>query len=77
MEGADLNSRYGTANFEQSGVLINEGASEFVDQNMYYPAATNYGYYGTGKFKKDMIVLLFRWCLMHRVNDLLFGGFRF
>ncbi|XP_058723616.1 YTH domain-containing protein ECT4-like [Vicia villosa] len=47
-EGADLNSRFASPNFEQSGALINEGAPEFVDQSMYYPAATNYGYNGTG-----------------------------
>ncbi|WJX27635.1 YT521-B-like domain, variant 2 [Trifolium repens] len=48
IEGADLNSQFTSPNFEQSGVLINEGAPEFVDQSMYYPAATNYGYYCTG-----------------------------
>jgi hypothetical protein len=33
--------------------MFNEGAPEFVvDQNnMYYPAPTNYGYYCTGKSK--------------------------
>jgi hypothetical protein len=32
--------------------MFNEGALEFVvDQNMYYPAPTNYGYYCTGKSK--------------------------
>ena len=30
--------------------MYNEGASEFVvDQGLYYPTATNYGYYCTGK----------------------------
>ncbi|CAK8531491.1 unnamed protein product [Lathyrus sativus] len=48
IEGADLNSRFASPSFEQSGALFNEGAPEFVDQSMYYPAATNYGYYGTG-----------------------------
>jgi len=29
--------------------MFNDGAPEFViDQNSYYPAATNYGYYCTG-----------------------------
>jgi hypothetical protein len=56
--------------------LINEGAPEFVDQSMYYPAATNYGYYCTGKFKIDMPVLWFWWYYMHHIIDLLFGGFR-
>ncbi|KEH37128.1 Yth domain protein, putative [Medicago truncatula] len=35
VEGADINSQFTSPNFEQSGV-------------MYYPAATNYGYYCTG-----------------------------
>jgi hypothetical protein len=56
--------------------MINEGAPEFVDQSMYYPAATNYGYYCTGKFKIDMPVLWFWWYYMHHIIDLLFGGFR-
>ncbi|KAL5097784.1 hypothetical protein RYX36_002111 [Vicia faba] len=46
IEGADLNSRFASTNFEQSGALINEGGPGFVEQSMYYPAATNYGYYG-------------------------------
>ena len=38
------------SNLEQSEVMYNEGVPEFVvDQNMYYPAATNYGFYCTGK----------------------------
>ncbi|RDX85870.1 YTH domain-containing family protein 2, partial [Mucuna pruriens] len=49
IEGADLNSHFTSPNLEQTEVMINEGSSEFfVDQNMYYPAATNYGYYCTG-----------------------------
>ncbi|XP_004486515.1 YTH domain-containing protein ECT2-like [Cicer arietinum] len=48
IEGADLNSHFTSPNFEQTGAMVNEGAPEFVDQSMYYPAATNYGYYCTG-----------------------------
>lgn len=48
VEGADLNSHFMSPNFEQTGAMINEGAPEFVDQSMYYPASTNYGYYSTG-----------------------------
>ncbi|KAK7329617.1 hypothetical protein VNO77_23787 [Canavalia gladiata] len=49
IEGADLNSHFTSPNLEQTEVMINEGAPEFVvDQNLYYPAATNYGYYCTG-----------------------------
>ncbi|XP_061370462.1 YTH domain-containing protein ECT2-like [Gastrolobium bilobum] len=49
IEGADLNSHFTRPNLEQTEVMINEGATEFVvDQNLYYPAATNYGYYCTG-----------------------------
>ncbi|KAL2341615.1 hypothetical protein Fmac_009555 [Flemingia macrophylla] len=49
IEGADLNSHFTSPNLEQTEAMINEGAPEFfVDQNMYYPAATNYGYYCTG-----------------------------
>ncbi|XP_027353453.1 YTH domain-containing protein ECT4-like isoform X2 [Abrus precatorius] len=49
VEGADLNSHFISPNLEQTDVMINEGGPEFVvDQNMYYPAATNYGYYCTG-----------------------------
>ncbi|KAM7280303.1 hypothetical protein ACFE04_007437 [Oxalis oulophora] len=34
---------------EQSGTMYNEGNPEFlIDQSMYFPAATNYGYYYTG-----------------------------
>ncbi|ESW19399.1 hypothetical protein PHAVU_006G121600 [Phaseolus vulgaris] len=49
IEGTDLNSHFSNPNLEQTEVMTNEGAPEFyVDQNMYYPAATNYGYYCTG-----------------------------
>ncbi|KAK7412857.1 hypothetical protein VNO78_04544 [Psophocarpus tetragonolobus] len=49
IEGADLNSHFTSSNLEQTEVMINEGTPDFfVDQNMYYPAATNYGYYCTG-----------------------------
>ncbi|KAI9123001.1 hypothetical protein K1719_005890 [Acacia pycnantha] len=49
IEGAVLNSHLRSPNLEQSEVMYNEGVPEFVvDQNMYYPAATNYGYYCTG-----------------------------
>jgi len=35
---------------EQIETMYNEAAPEFVvDQSMYYPTATNYGYYCTGK----------------------------
>ncbi|KAL5157992.1 YTH domain-containing family protein 2 [Glycine soja] len=47
--GADLNSHFTSPNIERTEVMINEGAPEFfVDQNLYYPAATNYGYYCSG-----------------------------
>ncbi|KAE9599202.1 hypothetical protein Lal_00043968 [Lupinus albus] len=49
IEGADLNSHFTSPNLGQTAVMLNEGAPEFVvDQNFYYPAATNYGYYCTG-----------------------------
>ncbi|ESW26429.1 hypothetical protein PHAVU_003G119300 [Phaseolus vulgaris] len=49
IEGTDLNSHITNPNFEQFQVMFNDGAPEFViDQNSYYPAATNYGYYCTG-----------------------------
>ncbi|XP_014509634.1 YTH domain-containing family protein 2 isoform X1 [Vigna radiata var. radiata] len=49
IEGTDLNSHLTNPNFEQFQVMFNDGAPEFViDQNSYYPAATNYGYYCTG-----------------------------
>ncbi|KAK7246220.1 hypothetical protein RIF29_41080 [Crotalaria pallida] len=49
IEGADLNSHFTSPNLEQTGIMLNEGAPEFVvDQNLYYPAATSYGYYCTG-----------------------------
>ncbi|KHN14275.1 YTH domain family protein 2 [Glycine soja] len=49
IEGADLNSHFTSPNIERTEVMINEGAPEFfVDQNLYYPAATNYGYYCSG-----------------------------
>ncbi|KAJ1403034.1 YTH domain [Sesbania bispinosa] len=48
IEGNDLNSHLKSPNFEQFEAMFNEGAPEFVvDQNLYYPAATNYGYYCT------------------------------
>ena len=59
IEGADLNSHFTRRNPEQTEVMLNEGAPEFVvDQNLYYPAATNYGYYCTGKFQSIMSLLL-------------------
>ncbi|KAJ1418694.1 YTH domain [Sesbania bispinosa] len=48
IEGNDLNSHLKSPNFEQFEAMFNEGAPEFVvDQNLYYPTATNYGYYCT------------------------------
>jgi hypothetical protein len=36
---------------EQVETMYNEGTPEFVaGQGLFYPAATNYGYYCTGKF---------------------------
>lgn len=50
IEGTDLNSHLTSPNFEQFEVMFNDGAPDFVvDQNLYYPTATNYGYYCTGK----------------------------
>ncbi|KAM2018727.1 hypothetical protein ACFX1T_021626 [Malus domestica] len=44
----EQNLRFPTP-FEQVEAMYNDGAPEFVvDQGMYYPAATNYGYYCTG-----------------------------
>ncbi|KAL5784832.1 hypothetical protein ACOSQ2_007224 [Xanthoceras sorbifolium] len=37
-----------TTQLEQFDTMYNEGASEFIDQGLYYPTATNYGYYCTG-----------------------------
>ncbi|KAK4755683.1 hypothetical protein SAY87_009440 [Trapa incisa] len=35
--------------FEQVGIMYSEGTPEFIaDQGLYYPGATNYGYYCTG-----------------------------
>ncbi|KAJ7980447.1 YTH domain family protein 2 [Quillaja saponaria] len=49
IEGTDLNSHLTSPSLEQIEVMYNEGTPEFlVDQNLYYPAATNYGYYCTG-----------------------------
>ncbi|XP_027931754.1 YTH domain-containing protein ECT4-like isoform X5 [Vigna unguiculata] len=49
IEGTDLNSHFSSPNLERTEVMANEGAPEFyVDQNMYYPIANNYGYYCTG-----------------------------
>ncbi|XP_019425568.1 PREDICTED: uncharacterized protein LOC109334318 isoform X1 [Lupinus angustifolius] len=49
IEAADLNSHFTSPNLGQTEFMLNEGAPEFVvDQNLYYPATTNYGYYYTG-----------------------------
>ncbi|CAJ1940742.1 unnamed protein product [Sphenostylis stenocarpa] len=49
IEGTNLNSYLTNPNFEQFQVMLNDGAPEFVvDQNLYYPSSTNYGYYCTG-----------------------------
>lgn len=38
-----------TSPFEQVEAMYGEGATEFVvDQGLFYPAATSYGYYCTG-----------------------------
>lgn len=40
-----------TTPFEQVEAMYNEGAPEYVvDQGLYYPTATNYGYYCTGTY---------------------------
>lgn len=49
IQGAEINSLLTSPLLEQVDAMYNEGAPEFfVDQGMYYPAATNYGYYCTG-----------------------------
>ncbi|KAM5568604.1 hypothetical protein ABKV19_016250 [Rosa sericea] len=48
IQGMEPNMHF-TTPFEQVDAMYNEGAPEYVvDQGMYYPAATNYGYYCTG-----------------------------
>ena len=52
IEGTDLNLHLTSPNIQQFQAMFNDGAPEFVvDQNLYYPAATNYGYYCTGKIR--------------------------
>ncbi|KAF5464836.1 hypothetical protein F2P56_014885 [Juglans regia] len=49
IQGAESNPHLTSPLLEQIGAMYNEGAPEFVvDQGLYYPAATNYGYYCTG-----------------------------
>ncbi|KAH0993172.1 hypothetical protein GBA52_004655 [Prunus armeniaca] len=48
IQGMEQNLHF-TTPFEQVEAMYNEGAPEYVvDQGLYYPAATNYGYYCTG-----------------------------
>lgn len=47
-----------TSPFEQVEAMYSEGTPEFVvDQGLYYPTATNYGYYCTGEYKRLFFVL--------------------
>ncbi|XP_059455425.1 YTH domain-containing protein ECT4-like [Corylus avellana] len=49
IQGAESNLHFTSPLPEQIEAMYNEGASEFVvDQGLYYPTATNYGYYCTG-----------------------------
>lgn len=48
IQGMEPNMQF-TTPFEQVEAMYNEGAPEYVvDQGLYYPTATNYGYYCTG-----------------------------
>lgn len=49
IQGTESNPLLTTQLVEQIQAMYNEGTPEFVvDQNLYYPTATNYGYYCTG-----------------------------
>lgn len=49
IQGTEANPISTTSLLEQIEAMYNEGAPEFVlDQGLYYPTATNYGYYCTG-----------------------------
>ncbi|MED6211677.1 YT521-B-like domain containing protein [Stylosanthes scabra] len=49
IESTGLNPQLRSPNFQQFEAMFSEGAPEFiVDQNLYYPSATNYGYFCTG-----------------------------
>ncbi|KAG6759838.1 hypothetical protein POTOM_036331 [Populus tomentosa] len=49
IQGAEINPILTSPVFEQVETMYNEGTPEFVaGQGLFYPAATNYGYYCTG-----------------------------
>ncbi|XP_057959027.1 YTH domain-containing protein ECT4 [Malania oleifera] len=49
IQGTESNQHLTTPVLEQVEAMYNEGAPEFVvEQGLYYPHATNYGYYCTG-----------------------------
>ncbi|CAN0855156.1 YTH domain-containing protein ECT2 [Linum grandiflorum] len=49
IQQAAIDPNFSTPGFEQVQAMYNGGAPEYVvDQGMYYPTATNYGYYCTG-----------------------------
>ncbi|GMH19785.1 hypothetical protein Nepgr_021626 [Nepenthes gracilis] len=49
MHSTELNSHLTTMNFDHIETMNADGTPEFVlDPGLYYPAATNYGYYCTG-----------------------------
>lgn len=50
IQGTEPNPLLTAQLVEQIQTMYNEATPEFVvDQNLYYPTATNYGYYCTGK----------------------------
>lgn len=49
IQGTEENLQITTPLLQNSQAMYNEGAPEFVvDQGLYYPPATNYGYFCTG-----------------------------
>ncbi|GAB2233312.1 hypothetical protein Droror1_Dr00002532 [Drosera rotundifolia] len=48
MQGTELNPQYSTVLYDHVGTVKNDGTPEVVDPGLYYPAASNYGYYHTG-----------------------------
>lgn len=74
IQGAESNLHFTSPLPEQIEAMYNEGASEFVvDQGLYYPTATNYGYYCTGKLTSPIFCRL-GLCLVVSYLCILFIG---
>lgn len=59
IQGTEANLQITSPLLQKFQAMYNEGAPEYVvDQGLYYPPATNYGYFCTGMFLQFFFFVL-------------------